>query len=182
MQSYKQRCQELLETALPEDATDGPILELAHAAKDMLGYAFERFEQDARKGELRCIKPFALRAAEHACRIAGVLAAFGKRNHVSTDDMQGALALTAYSLATWKSVIDDSAADTRAPAALRLYEWLTERPQWCAGLREMLRDGPSMVRSKDKRDDALELLTEFDLVEIVAGTATAMIPTAGGES
>lgn len=182
VQSYEQRCQELLGTALPEDATDGPILELAHAAKDMLGYAFERFEQDARKGELRCIKPFALRAAEHACRIAGVLAAFGKRNHVSTDDMQGALALTAYSLATWKSVIDDSAADTRAPAALRLYEWLTERPQWCAGLREMLRDGPSMVRSKDKRDDALELLTEFDLVEIVAGTATAMIPTAGGES
>ena len=49
------------------------------------------------------VKPFALRASEQACRVAGVLSAFEGRDEVSAEAMRGALALVAYSLKTWQT-------------------------------------------------------------------------------
>lgn len=169
--AYWQRCNDLLVEPLPDDAGDCPVLPLADDARLLLGQAFEQFEREARRGSLQAIKPFALRASEQACRVAGVLSAFEGKSTVSAAAMRGALALVAYSLKTWGAIVDEGAADQRGAFALRLYEWLTTRPGWCESLAVIVNGGPACVRSKDKRDGALAELESAGLVSIADGKA-----------
>jgi Protein of unknown function (DUF3987) len=173
--AYWQRCNELLAEPLPDDAGDCPTLPLTEEARELLGNAFERFERDARHGGLQMVKPFALRASEQACRIAGVLSAFAGDATVNAEAMRGALALVAYSLKTWHSIVDEGAADQRGTFALRLYEWLTARPGWCESLAVIVNGGPACVRTKDKRDAALSALEAAGLVSVTDGKALALI-------
>ncbi|HOX67492.1 MAG TPA: DUF3987 domain-containing protein [Burkholderiaceae bacterium] len=173
--AYWQRCNGLLNEALPDDAGDCPVLPLTEDARAHLSSAFERFERDARRGELQVVKPFALRASEQACRIAGVLSAFEGASSVSADAMHGALALVAYSLKTWQTIVDEGAADQRGAIALRLYEWLTNRPGWCEPLAVIVNKGPACVRTRDRRDAALAELEEAGLVQVIEGKAQALI-------
>ena len=174
--AYWRRCSELLARSLPDDATDNAVIRLSDDARAVLSAAFERFERAARGGDLQVIKPFALRAAEQACRIAGVLAAFDDQQVVSRELMLSALNLTTYSLDTWHELINQGAADTGSTVALRLYEWLVQRPSWRERLAVIVKDGPTCVRSKDRRDAAIDLLMEFGLLEIVGGQAQALAP------
>lgn len=173
--AYWTRCTELLAEPLPDDAGECPVLPLASAARDALGPAFERFEREARRGSLRAIKPFALRATEQACRIAGVLAAFAGERTCSEERIAGALALAAYSLATWQAVIEEGAADPRGVHALRLYEWLTSRPDWTETLAVIVNAGPAGTRTKDSRNAALQLLEAAGLVSVANGRAVALL-------
>lgn len=177
--AYWRRCAALLEQPLPDDAGRALVLPLAADARALLGKAFERFEVEGRKGSLRIVKPFALRATEQACRIAGVLAAFAGAQSIDAATARNALALAVYSLDTWRALIDDGAADPNSAHALRLYEWLTERPGWHARLAAIVKDGPACVRSKDRRDAALDLLGAVGLAEVRAGEAYALIPPRG---
>ena len=174
--AYWQRCANLLGDALPEDAGECPVIPLASDARALMGKAFERFEIEGRRGSLQVVKPFALRATEQACRIAGVLAAFAGRSTVTVDDAKGALALVNYSLKTWRSIIDEGAADPSGANALRLYDWLAARPNWRESLSVIVNGGPACVRSKDKRDAALSILKDARLVEVVDGDAQALVP------
>ena len=176
--AYWQRCTELLAVALPEDAGDSPVVPLADDARALLAVAFERFERAARGGDLRGVKPFALRASEQACRVAGVLAAFAGDHQVTGPHMRGALALVAYSLKTWQAIIEEGAADQRGADALRLYEWLTMRADWCETLAVIVNGGPPCVRSKSKRDAALAVLEAAGLVSVAEGRAAALLPAA----
>ena len=180
--TYWQRCNELLDVSLPEDAGDNPVLELAADAHAMLSHAFERFELDGKRGGLRAVKPFALRASEQACRVAGVLSAFAGDKVVSAASMQGALALVAYSLKTWQTIVDEGAADQGGTQALRLYEFLLGRPAWSERLSVIVNGGPGCVRSKDKRDAALSVLEGAGLVQIADGAAYALIGNPVGEA
>lgn len=172
---YWRRCNELLAEPLLDDAGDCPTLVLTDDAGEALSSAFERFERDSRLGSLRAVKPFGLRASEQACRVAGVLAAFGGQQAIDADTMRGALALVAYSLKTWRAILEDGVADQRGAHALRLYEWLTDRPAWCESLAVVVNGGPMCVRSKDKRDAALSVLEASGLVTVANGKAQALI-------
>lgn len=174
--AYWWRCDELLNEPLGDDADECPVISLTDEARDLVGRAFERFERESRRGGLRQVKPFGLRAAEQACRVAGVLATFAGERCISADTMRGALALVAYSLETWRAVIDEGAADQGGQHALRLYEWLTERHGWREKLSTIVNAGPACVRSKDKRDAALERLRELGLAEVLEGSALATLP------
>jgi hypothetical protein len=180
VRTYWQRCDELLAIALPDDAGDCLAIPLADDARELLGRAFERFEQAGRRGALQVVKPFALRSSEQACRVAGVLSAFEGRDVVTIEAMRGALALVSYSLETWKAIIDEGAADQGGASALRLYEWLTSRADWRESLAVIVNGGPACVRSKDKRDAALALLQDAALVEVIEGRALALMPDAQG--
>ncbi len=167
--AYWQRSNELLAEPLPDDATDMQPLPLAPAARALLGSAFERFEVEARKGSLRAIKPFALRAVEQACRVAGVLGAFAGEVEVNEATARHALALVSYSLDTWKAVIEGGAADPTAAHSLKLYEWLAGRAGAAEKLATIVKDGPNSTRTKDKRDAALDLLQAHGLVQHLEG-------------
>lgn len=174
--SYWQRCNELLADPLPDDATDCSVITLSADARALLGAAFERFEVNGRRGGLRVIKPFALRGAEQACRVAGVVAAFAGQAVITDEMMAGALALVCYSLDTWRSIIEEGAADQSGAHALRLYEWLAGRPSWSEPLARIVNAGPACVRSKDKRDAAVSVLEGAGLVQVVGGVAVALMP------
>ena len=174
--AYWQRCDELLHELLGDDADLCQVIALSDAARQLVGAAFERFEVHGRRGELRAIKSFALRAAEQACRVAGVLAAFAGEHAIGADTMRGALALVAYSLQTWRTVIDEGAADQGGAHALRLFEWLTLRHGWREKLATIVNAGPAFARSKDKRDAVLDRLRELGLVEVRYGYALALVP------
>jgi hypothetical protein len=176
VRAYWQRCDDLLAMTLPDDAGDCPALPLADDARALLGAAFERFEQAGRRGGLQVVKPFALRATEQACRVAGVLSAFAGHNAVTAEAVRGALELVGYSLTTWKAIIDEGAADPGGAAALRLFDWLTSRPGWREKLAVIVNGGPGCVRTKDKRDAALALLQDAGLVEVIEGHALALMP------
>jgi hypothetical protein len=176
--AYWQRCSELLAEPLPEDAGDCPALPLAADAQALLHAAFERFDREARCGDLRPIKPFALRASEQACRVAGVLAAFAGQHAVQADTMQSSLALVAYSLSTWQALLEGGAADQQGAHAWKLYQWLTDKPDWTAPLATIVNAGPACVRTKDKRDTALLALEAAGLVSVGNGCATALLAPA----
>ena len=163
--AYWNRCTDLLAEALPEDAGNNPVKPLANDARAMLGTEFERFEREARLGGLRAVKPFALRASEQACRVAGVLTAFDGASAVSAEAMQGALALVMYSLKTWHAVTDGGVIDQTGLHALRLYEWLFDQPNHGAELRDISRGAtPHSLRNKDARDAALSTLDAHGLI------------------
>jgi len=176
VRGYWHRCDELLACPLPDDADLVPVIEIEDGARDLLGRAFEWYERQARRGSLRPVKPFGLRAAEQAARVAGVLATFEGRSSVDASTMRGALKLVEYSVTTWQAVVDEGAADQGAAHALRLFEWLTARPGWRARLASIVKDGPPSTRSKSTRDRALELLAEHDLVHVAGGDAVALVP------
>jgi hypothetical protein len=178
---YWGRCADLLDERLPDDAGDCPVIGLDADAHTLLGRAFEGFEVAARKGRLQGVRPWALRASEQACRVAGVLAAFAGAATVSASTMRNALVLVAYSLETWQAVVDEGVADQSAAQALRLYEWLTERPGWRERLATIVKDGPNPTRTAAKRDTALELLSEYGLVRLADGAAQALVPPGGGQ-
>jgi hypothetical protein len=180
--AFWQRCTALLAVPLPDDASDAPVLPLADEARAMLGNAFEGFEREARGGSLREVKPFALRASEQACRVAGVLAAYAGESQVTGANMRGALALVAYSVKTWQAIIEEGAADQRGADALRLYEYLTTRSDWCETLAVIVNGGPACVRSKAKRDAALSVLEAAGLVGVADGRAVALLPVELGAS
>lgn len=173
---YWARCDALLAEQLPEDAGDCPAIPLTVGARELLGRAFERFEVEGRRGSLRVVKPFALRATEQACRVAGVLSAFAGQHVIEAQAARDALALVAYSLETWRAIVDGGAADPGAAHALRLYEWLTARPGWRERLAVIVKDGPACTRTKDKRNVAITLLTEHGLAELSDGSVQALEP------
>jgi hypothetical protein len=177
--AHWRRCDELLALPLGDDADNCPLLPLTGDARAMLEKAFEAFERDARAGGMRGIKSFALRASEQACRVAGVLTAFSGDAEVTSDTMDGSLALVAYSLKTWQALIEEGVADLSATHALRLYEWLTGRQGWSEKLAIIVKDGPAPVRTKDKRDAALAMLEAAGLVQVVEGRAVALIASEG---
>ena len=167
---YWQRCSDLLAKELPDDASaNNPILELDADATEIVNRAFERFEVEARRGKLRSVKPFALRATEQVCRVAGVLAAFSGRLSVSHDDAVGALQLVSYALDSWRGVFDDGAADPLNAKALKLYAWLMSQPGQRAALPYILRHGPGTTRSAGARDDSLSLLSAHSLASTLDG-------------
>lgn len=177
--AYWERCTELLQEPLISDAGQAPLIELDTSASALIGDHFEDMERQARRGRMRVVKPFALRAAEQSCRVAAVLAAFDGRRQINSDDALGALDLVLHSLHTWRAVIDEGAADASGAHALRLYEWLTDPkhcPGWKAEGRAILRTGPACVRSKDRRDAALDLLEAAGLVDCSGGTVYALDP------
>ncbi len=179
--AYWQRCTELLGEPLPGEASARPVIEMQADARELIGRAFESLERAARGGSLQRVKPFALRATEQACRVAGVLAAFDRRDTINADDAHNALNLVRYGIATWRAVIDEGAADPTGADALRLFEWLTDQkhcPGWKTQGKRILNGGPACVRTKDKRDAALDLLVAVGLAERgEGGDVYALDPT-----
>lgn len=175
IRGYWGRCDELLACGAPVDCDELPVIPLSSGAQRVLAAAFERFEVEARRGELRHVKPFAIRAVELACRVAAVLAAWADAREVDATLARGAVALIEHSIVNWSAAIAGRA-DPVASDAFTLLQWLIDqgRP---VRLADVLRLGPARLRSASRRDAAAERLADLGLAVrgdgciVAAGTA-----------
>lgn len=168
------RCEELLALPLPDGDDGRLVLRLSDEARRVLAQFFEGAERRAVKGgDLWDVRPLALRAAEQATRIAGVLAAIRGHAVVGADDAACGVELAAYSLDCWRVALDRRRKDKGGEAALTLLRWLVQRPGAAASASDILRLGPSKLRSASARDEAIERLREVGLVQVRDGVVHA---------
>lgn len=167
IQRFWNRCDEFLSKPTPEDCDALPALQLSDGAERILARAFEEFEEQARRGELRAVKPFALRATELGCRIAAVLGAWAGAREVTAEAARGAVSLVEHSIVNWSAAFAGRA-DPVASDAFLLLKWLLDqrRPVRPA---DVLRLGPARLRSASRRDEAVERLLDLGLVVLDGG-------------
>lgn len=163
IRDYWARCDALLAYPLPRDCDSLAPVELDRAAQQGMAAFFERMEREGRRGELRDVRPFALRATELACRVAGVLAAFESRTAIDASTARHGCELVAHSLDTWREALAGKA-DPVPGWALTLYRWLAEKPEGVP-MRDIPRIGPAPVRPAGRRDAAVERLRALRLVD-----------------
>ncbi|EQD69073.1 hypothetical protein B2A_00200, partial [mine drainage metagenome] len=103
--AYWCRAEELLDRRMPNDCDALPIIEPTPEATYFLAAFFERMEVEARRGDLRDVRPFALRATEMACRIGGVLAAWTGADTLEAENARDGIAVAAYSVDAWQAAL-----------------------------------------------------------------------------
>ena len=163
IQRYWADCKRLLSRPLPDDCDTLPVIELDQQATDRMAAFFETMEREGRQGALRDVQPFALRATEQACRIAGVLACFAGQDQIDDRIAACGAELAAHSLDNWQAALSGKA-DPVITWALTLYRWLIDRVGW-VNLRDISRLGPNSLRAADRRDAALDRLDALGLAE-----------------
>lgn len=164
--AFWQKCADHLSHACPEECAELPVVPLADEAWDYLGAFFERMERAAkvRDGVYRDIKPFAVRATEIACRIAGVLAGFGDSDLITLTDIKNATELAEFSVKTWAEIQGGRTAAAADDHAETLLKWLRAQ-QKPVDERNILHVAPRVLRSKATRDAALARLAQQGLIE-----------------
>jgi hypothetical protein len=167
IKAYWCRAEELLARPVPDDCDGLPVIGPTPEATAILARFFERMEWQARRGELRDVRPFALRATEHACRIGGVLAAWTGADTFDAEHARHGIALAGQSIDQWQEALAGRA-DPVPGWALTLYRWLATRAAGCP-LRDIPRIGPASVRAAGRRDQAIERLRSAGLAEIADG-------------
>lgn len=148
---------------------DGASNELAPRALPMSADAAELWKrffnhvelQSGNGGDLAPIRDFASKAAEHAARIAGVLTVV---NDLHAEDigliaMENAVELVNWYLGEAERLQSASRLDQKLLRASALLDWLKGRDSNECGFREILQFGPSAVRTKEKADEAISVLT-----------------------
>lgn len=169
---YWRRCREILAATPPDDCDRLPAIELDAEATAFVGAFFERMEWEARRGELQDVRPFALRATELLCRVAGVLAAWSDERTIGAETARNAARLVTASLDAWQEARAGRADPVRG-WALTLYKWLASRGEPVA-VRDLTRLGPQPVRSAARRNAAVERLQTLGLVDVTGGDVAAV--------
>ena len=174
VEAYWQRCDELLGAPMLENINDAPALDYTPQAKAELIKFFEGMEREARKGALKKIRPFALRATEMASRVAAVTCVWEGLGAIGMAQIEGALELTAYSLANWQNVVSGRRVNTQSSRAIELYAWLAKRPSLAIPVRDIPRLAPQSLRSASARDSAIDLLGAHGFVTVTNGVVKAL--------
>jgi len=161
--SYWERMAALLRHPIRDDLDGLPALEMSEGAQSRLAEFFEEAEHESRLGEWQAVKPFGLRAAELAARIAGVLSVYADRSEIDETAAENAVTLVRYSLANWRAALEDGRVDPVARHAFTLYRWLLEHGE-AVKRGDILRLGPAALRSKSRRDEVIERLEAAGLI------------------
>jgi hypothetical protein len=162
----------LLRHPIRDDLDGLPVLEMSEAAQSRLAEFFEEAEHESRLGDWQTIRPFGLRAAELAARIAGVLSVYADRFDIDAVTIESGIELARYSLANWRAALEDGRADPIARHAFVLFNWLLEHGEAVAR-GDILRLGPAALRSKSRRDEAIERLEAAGLAVLASNTVAA---------
>lgn len=111
-------------------------------------------------GELRGIRGFAAKAAEHAARLAGIFAVIEDvhAREIEADSMDAAITLTDWYVAEAVRLQRSARTDPELLHAQALLDWLRAQGGRDVEFREVLRLGPSATRTKRAADKALGIL------------------------
>ncbi len=171
LQSYWQRCRELLDRELPKGAEvgevgevgelDPPVLPMDDEAKAVWRVLYNETEgEQAQGGDLFGLRPFASRAGQLAYRLAAVFACFEGLDTIDADTMNRACAFVRYSLSEWSRYVGRGAADPLASKAQALIDWLISKGIAAidkATLNRLGKEGPTRGNAK-QRDAVIKLL------------------------
>jgi hypothetical protein len=155
----------LLERPVLEDHEVGglslPLLRLMPESFELLKAACLEWELAQAPGRpLEPVKEWASKAAEQACRIAGVLTLVEDPElaFVSAETMRRAIQLAQFHLSEYQRVIGASAAPPHLDRAQAVIEWLQRTRRNEVTAREIMREGPKSVRTSDAAREVLRAL------------------------
>lgn len=168
IRGYWHALAQLLEMPTVEDREVGGLdpmcLALDPEARTVLVAAYNEIELNQSVGnELESIRDWASKAAEHACRIAGVLTLIAdpKAYSISEEAMKHALTLMQFYMGEYERLIGSAGVPEAITHAQALLDWLRRdhRPRVTA--RDVMRLGPGRaIRSADTARAALRTLEE----------------------
>lgn len=173
---YRARLLSLLGSSWPLEADKRN--ELAPPALSMTGDAtalwrtfFDHVEtQIGKSGGCAPIRDFAAKIAEHAARIAGVITVIDedRPRDIGADAMRGALALADWYLNEALRLHRAARTDPRLIRAQQLLDWLRGRGDGAVSVRDILRLGPGVIRTKAAADDAVSALIEHGWISEIS--------------
>lgn len=111
-------------------------------------------------GELRSIRDFAAKTAEHAARLAGVLAIVVDAHapEIDAGTMASGVALAGWYVAEAARLQRSARTDPKLLRAQALLDWLRSRGAPEVEFRDVLQRGPAPTRTKDVAEGALGIL------------------------
>jgi len=139
------------------------LLVLDEEAVKKVGSKLTYYENEARKGSLQHIQPFALRATEQICRVAGVMAAWDRRTAVTGADIDRAGELVEYSLRCWTRALTKADDEVVRGAAIAIVEYMADKSKGNGVIKGAMNLGPAPREAKPRRA-ALELLIELGII------------------
>ena len=158
---------QLLESRATENHEVGglspPCLALSPEARALLVAAYDEIEvAQGQDGELAPVREWASKAAEHACRIAGVLTLIADPTSIAVtgDTMGYALTLTQHYLGEYGRLIGSADVPEHVRAAALLLDWLRAKRRRTVTARDVMRFGPGSIRSGEAAKAALRTLAE----------------------
>jgi hypothetical protein len=162
--SFHRRIRELLDCPLPLDdrgRLDPPVLRLSPEAFVLWREYHDSVERELRPyGEYATVCDFAAKSAENAARIAGCFHVFQSgQGSISKDTMCRAIALARWYLREALRVLEVLDEPQAWTDARLLDDWLARTGD--SSTREILHAGPNSLRSKIRRDAAIEVLVEL---------------------
>jgi len=121
-------------------------------------------------GDLRPIGDFAAKAAEHAARIAGVLAIVKDATtaEIGVEEMKGGIVLADWYVAETLRLHAAGRTDPKLKVAQRLLDWLHARNEEEISFRDIIKFGPGSVCTKAEADAALTILVQHGWVTEVS--------------
>ena len=163
---YGARLLSILETpprtiGVKPNELDPRVLGISEDAEVVWVAFFDHVErQCAPTGELAVIRDFAAKTAEHAARLAAVIAVVERPDATEVDPeaMRCGVGLADWYLTEALRLARSSRTDPRLLKAKTLLDWLHERADAEIGFREIVQYGPNAVRTKAAAEDATTIL------------------------
>lgn len=148
-----------------------PVLRLDPSARELLRAFADKLETaQGPDGDLRDVRPFASKTAEHAARIAGVLTCYADASAVSAAFMADGIALASYYLGETKRLADAATLSKETQDGERLRKWLVESWQEpFISATDVAQWGPFRETKRAKK--VLALLEQFHWITAVDGGA-----------
>lgn len=144
-----------------------PCLALSQEARAVLVAAYDETEiAQGKDGELEPIREWASKAAEHACRIAGVLTLVADpvAYAVTGEAMTGALMLMQHYLGEYQRLIGAADVPENIRQAKILLDWIRAKKLSQVTARKVMQYGPGSIRHGDAAKMALRTLAEHGWV------------------
>jgi hypothetical protein len=140
-----------------------PCLALSPEARILLVGSYNEIEAAQRDdGSLVTIREFSSKAAEHACRIGGVLTLLEnpQATAISAETMGAALELVQAYLREHVRLAGAAGVSVETSNAVKLIEWLKRSGRHAVTPREVMRLGPYSIREAPTAKAALRMLVE----------------------
>lgn len=176
---FNARIEQLLNMPLPLDDRQRlcpKILRLNEDAKKTWVNFHNEVEQEiAEIGEFCGIKDFAAKAAENAARLAGIFHIFDRENGdlISVETMQKGIGIMVWYLSEIKHVFLNDCLSQENQDAKVLIDWLVKNNFRTYKIADLLRNAPTKLRNKQRRDDAISVLESHYYITV--GTSEIII-------